>query len=97
MEGRQAPSARQDHERVSRGGEASEPALQEIIMWQEGHVVHKEQSQKRHGGGNYLECTEDLGEFTLMVHVKERQEIKLGGHVDLSVHIPDSLEVRTGS
>lgn len=32
-----------------------------------------------------------------MVRGKERQQIKLGGPVDLFVHIPDSVEVRTDS
>lgn len=72
VEGRQAPSTGQDHGRLSRGGEAFEPALQEMIMW-EGHVSYKEQSWKRHEGRNCLECAEDLGEFALMVRVKERR------------------------
>ena len=50
--GQAATSAGQDHERLSRGREAFEPALQETIMWWEGHGGRKEQSQKRHGGGN---------------------------------------------
>lgn len=73
MEGRQAPSTGQDHAGLyNKGGEAFEAALQEMIMWWERHVSHKEPSQKRHGGRNWLECAQDLGDFASMVRAKER-------------------------
>lgn len=34
-------------------------------MWGQGHLGCNEQSRKRHGGRNRLECAEDFGEFVL--------------------------------